>query len=111
MTFGNWMQSQINDRGWTQRELSRRSGVSQAQISNFINGSRKPTADACQRLAQALEHPLDTVLREAGILTSSGEDDPTIAETVELMRNMPPNKKRLALNVLKTIFHDRGDVD
>ena len=41
-------------RGWSQRKLSRASGVSQAQISELEKGTTKPTLDTAYQLAFAL---------------------------------------------------------
>lgn len=38
-----------------QRELSRRTGLTEASISRYVNGVRKPTYDIVIRIARALE--------------------------------------------------------
>lgn len=51
------MQSIINMRkalNLTQKELSERSGIHQADISKFENGSRKPSLKLIQRLAHSM---------------------------------------------------------
>lgn len=63
------------------RELGRRSGVSQAQISNVINGVAKPSADFCIKVAKALKLPPVTLMTYAGILppqTAAKEDEETL---------------------------------
>jgi transcriptional regulator with XRE-family HTH domain len=49
------------DLGLTQRELSERSGVRQADISRIERGAGNPTEATLQRLAGALEKRLDLV--------------------------------------------------
>lgn len=48
-------------RGWSQRELSERSGVRQADISRIERGAGNPTEVTLQRLASALEKRLELV--------------------------------------------------
>jgi ribosome-binding protein aMBF1 (putative translation factor) len=47
--------------GLTQRELSERSGVRQADISRIERGAGNPTESTLQRLAGALERRLELV--------------------------------------------------
>ena len=44
-------------RGWSQAELSRQSGVSQANLSKLENGLIGPTDDVLERVAEALHFP------------------------------------------------------
>jgi ribosome-binding protein aMBF1 (putative translation factor) len=48
-------------RGWSQRELSERSGVRQADISRIERGAGNPTEATLQRLAGALEKRLELI--------------------------------------------------
>jgi ribosome-binding protein aMBF1 (putative translation factor) len=48
-------------RGLSQRELSERSGVRQADISRIERGAGNPTESTLQRLASALEKRLELV--------------------------------------------------
>jgi ribosome-binding protein aMBF1 (putative translation factor) len=47
--------------GWSQRELSERSGVRQADISRIERGAGNPTEATLQRLARALDKSLELV--------------------------------------------------
>lgn len=49
--------------GLSQRELSERSGVRQADISRIERGAGNPTEATLQRLAAALERRLELVMR------------------------------------------------
>lgn len=46
-------------RGWSQRELARRSGVGDAQISRYESGLADPTATSLKALAETLNVSLD----------------------------------------------------
>lgn len=53
------------ERGWTQSELSRRSGVSQSFISDLEGGRRgKATTEVAASLAKAFGVTVDELLRE-----------------------------------------------
>ena len=105
MSLGNWLQSQLKKRGWSQGELSRRSGLSQPQISGLIAGSKDPSAEACRKLANVFEVTPETVMRLAGLLPSSADDD-EVAEAIELLRAMPTEKRSLATRLVRMIYRD-----
>ena len=46
--------SERKRRGMSQKELSLKTGMSQAAISNIENGTTKPTIDSLRRMADAL---------------------------------------------------------
>jgi len=55
MTFGERVRAQREERGWSQHELSRRSGVSNVKICRIEAGQRTITLDTAQKLAKALD--------------------------------------------------------
>lgn len=52
--FGERMKQAISVKGISQKELSRRSGITEAAISGYINGTREPGLVAVIRIAKAL---------------------------------------------------------
>lgn len=54
-------------KGWTQTELSRRSGVKQGVLSDIESGKTKhPRCDTLAAIAAALEVPVEKLMRKAG---------------------------------------------
>ena len=54
-------------KGWTQSELSRRSGVKQGVLSDIESGKTKhPRCDTLAAIAEALGVPVDKLLKKAG---------------------------------------------
>lgn len=64
--FGLLLRGFRERRGWSQQDLSRRSGYSRTIITNYENGKRRPLREATQALAAALELTPD----EAAILNA-----------------------------------------
>jgi len=59
-----------DDKGWSQRELGRRAGVSNTAISKLESGDAEPTNNTIVRVALALGQDPEELLRLAGHLPS-----------------------------------------
>lgn len=64
--LASWLSEQLNQRGWSARELARRAGVSHTAVVRAANGQSVPGWQICLKLAQALGVPDDIVLDLAG---------------------------------------------
>jgi transcriptional regulator with XRE-family HTH domain len=74
--FSDWLQDEMNKRGWSQSDLSRNSGVNRQVISTYINQQRKkPDENILIDIARALNLPPETVFRAAGLLPPVSEDE------------------------------------
>lgn len=66
--FGEWLLTQLEERGWSQSELARRVGVTRQAIGRIINEGRKPQIETINNIAMALgESPTELMIR-AGLL-------------------------------------------
>ena len=103
-----WLIEEMKERGWSQRELSRRTGLPQSTLSQTIRGKRKITPDVCLAIARALGEPIEHVMRLAGILPpQESSDDSTISELIELARNLPPDERQQALDYIRFLYQKR----
>jgi transcriptional regulator with XRE-family HTH domain len=59
---------------WTQERLEEASGVSRPVIAHLERQARNPTVDTLERLARALDVPLDKLLSEPRTRQSGKED-------------------------------------
>lgn len=87
--FGEWLQKELEKRSWSQSEMSRRSGISQAQIGRLIAGTRNPGYDACEAIAHTLGYSVDTIYRIAGLLPKSRSNTPDMDAVIEAMQDLP----------------------
>lgn len=84
-SFSEWIQSQLDQRGWKQADLARASGLDSAVISNVINQRRKAGEVVCRAIAKAFNLPPETVFRSAGILPDHPSDQPpNLAEWIQI---------------------------
>jgi transcriptional regulator with XRE-family HTH domain len=60
--FGKRLFNLFVDRGWTQSELARRSGVPRESVSDYVRGHRLPDANDTKLLADAFGLTPDQLL-------------------------------------------------
>jgi len=58
--IGDYIREFRKEKGWTQGELAQRSGMSKISIGNYERGDRCPTLDILQKIADALEVPVNS---------------------------------------------------
>lgn len=68
ISFSEWLQYVLKERGLTQADLARESGVDKATISRALKMERLPSTDSLQLIAKALGMPTTAVYRAAGLL-------------------------------------------
>lgn len=98
-----WLIAQLDERGWSQRELGRRAGMSQTNISLVISGQQRPTFDFCAQVARALGmHPLE-LFQRAGLLPSSPAPVIEERQLLEHFRRLPAAVRQTALTILAAL--------
>jgi len=55
MVFATVLKELMRQRGWSQQEIAKRSGISQKQISNLLTGTQSPSLDTAEAIAQAFD--------------------------------------------------------
>ena len=81
----DWLNERLNEKGWSQRQLARRAGISSATISEVMSDKRRPTWEFCHAIASALGVPPGVVFREAGLMTSPALDDATARQVLDTL--------------------------
>ncbi len=72
----DWLENELETRGWTKAELARRAKINQSGLSMLFSGARGPGVDICQSLARALHFPPEEVFRHAGLLPPKIDKSP-----------------------------------
>jgi len=92
-TFVQWVLTELDDRGWSQRELARRAGISAAAVNQILTEQRQPTAEFSIAIARALRVPPEAVLRRAGHLPpvpDNGHQDEGTEFLIQRLKAMLP---------------------
>jgi transcriptional regulator with XRE-family HTH domain len=81
--FGDWIAKEYQDRGWTMRELSRRSRLSISYISAVVSGDKEPGGKLFLGLAQGFNIPVDKIQRIA-----KGEKEEIMTDWLDDLRQL-----------------------
>jgi transcriptional regulator with XRE-family HTH domain len=84
LNFIEWMEIQLEQKGWSRSDLARTSGISASHISRILNGEVSPSADYMVSIASALHVPPEEVFRVAGLLPPHREQPPGFLEWMDL---------------------------
>lgn len=71
--LSTWLAKELSERGWSARELGRRSGFTGAYISRIIAGEQKGSYDFCAAIASPLGKTPEEVFRLVGLLPPKAE--------------------------------------
>lgn len=109
--FGQWLERQINERGWNISELARRGEVSHVAILRVINGDRNAGPDLCRAIAKALEMPEEKVFRLAGHLSAlpAPDDDLSFAEVYDMMKRLTPEERQEIMEYVEWRYRRTAD--
>lgn len=106
--FPNWLQDELNERGWSQSDLARESGIMPASISRILQGTRNPGPEACTAIANALGFPVETIFRVAGLLPERVDIDEETQQMMHLFEQLADDDQE-ALISLAQFFIERRE--
>lgn len=103
MDFLEWLQKQIDDRGWSQNELGKRSSISGSHVSMVMTKRRPVTFEFCKAVADALDMPPEQVLRRAGLLDPLLPEVELEDEVINLLRGLSRSARHVVLKTLRLL--------
>ncbi len=77
-----YLNAELKERGWSLRELARRSGLSHTIISLALNEQRSMTFETVDAIARALGEPPEKLFRMAGLLPGRTTREELIEEII-----------------------------
>lgn len=109
MEFSMWINSELDQRGWSRSEAARRGGFSSSTLDKVIGGFSRPGPVLCRGIARAFGLPDDEVFRKAGILSATVRGRRIIYETdagetiLALWRSLDPDDQTLVRTLLERL--------
>jgi transcriptional regulator with XRE-family HTH domain len=99
--FGEWLKQQMDTARISQKELAQKSGVTPAQISRIIGGTRGVGTDALTGIARALKLPRELVFEKAGLLPPKTELTAPQRAVLYLLKDLPDSDAEMVLALLE----------
>ena len=102
--FTEWLQNEMDKRGWSQSECARASDLNRAVINKLLNGKCNPQPVTLIAIARGFKIPVETAYRAAGLLPPSNHEDDTVREMIHLFKSIQsPHRKATAIMLLKAL--------
>jgi hypothetical protein len=89
--FGNWLQKQMDGKGWDQRAASVKFRVRESSVHNWLHQDKKPAMKSVFKIALALGVSVDEVARQAGYddIPETGSADQGSVTRTEILAALP----------------------
>jgi len=105
--FSEWLQAEMDKRGWSQSDLARSSELNRAVINKLLNGKSHPQPTTLEAISRALKIPIEITYRAAGLLPNNTDNDETIEEAIYVLKNIQSSqRKATAVALLKALIHE-----
>ena len=98
MEIGERIQSLMETRGMTRKQLAEASGLTEAAISRYITGARHPKSISLSAIAKALDVTTDELL--GNVVDSIDEVDDAIRLVARNADSISKEQKRFLINAL-----------
>jgi transcriptional regulator with XRE-family HTH domain len=103
--FSEWLQTEMNKRGWSQSDLARAADLNRAVINKLLNGKSHPQPATLEAISRALKIPIETTYRAAGLLPINQDNDDTLEEAIYVLKNIhSAQRKATAVALLKALI-------
>jgi len=103
--FSEWLQTEMDKRGWSQSDLARSADLNRAVINKLLNGKSHAQPATLEAISRALKIPLETTYRAAGLLPINTDNDDAIQEAIHVFKSIQSAQRRAtALALLKALI-------
>lgn len=105
--FSEWLQTEMDKRGWSQSDLARSSDLNRAVINKLLNGKSHPQPTTLEAISRALKIPIEIAYRAAGLLPNNTDNDEIIEEAIYVLKNIQSaQRKATAVALLKALINE-----
>jgi transcriptional regulator with XRE-family HTH domain len=103
--FSEWLQTEMDKRGWSQSDLARYADLNRAVINKLLNGKSHPQPSTLESISRALKMPLETTYRAAGLLPAAVDNDDAMEEAMHIFKSIQSTQHRAtAIALLKVLI-------
>lgn len=105
--FTDWLQKELDTRGWSQSELGRRANLASATISYVLSGNTNPGFEFCKKVALAFGVSPERILRMAGLLPPEPEPTANSKEANQLFSQLTDEEQEIVLAQMRALVERR----
>jgi len=110
LRFADWLQAEIDKRGWSQSDCARAADLNRAVINKLLNRKSRPQPFTLIAIARGFKVPIETAYRAAGLLPPSPDGDDTTAEIIHIFKSIQsPQRKATAIMLLKALAEEENE--
>lgn len=92
--FVQWLQEQLDTRGWLPADLAKEAKIAKATLSNLFQGNRGIGPEVAKKIARALGHDPEFVMQKAGILPKDKDStDIELREWIAIGRKLTAQER------------------
>jgi transcriptional regulator with XRE-family HTH domain len=106
-----FIEQEISTRGWSIRELARRSELAPTTISDVLGQHTKPGVRFCNGIARAFREPPEHIFRLAGLLPPIITGKETETELLGYFRYLDEDNQNRIIAITRTLHEQQADYD
>ena len=107
IVFSEWLQAEMDKRGWSQSDLARYADLNRAVINKLLNGKSHPQPATLEAISRALKIPIEITYRAAGLLPTAPENDDALEEAIHVLKSIQSSqRKATAIALLKALINE-----
>jgi DNA-binding XRE family transcriptional regulator len=97
----SWLAENLEERGWSLRELARRAEISHTTVSSVLKEQQAPSWEFCAEIARVFGLQPERVFVMAGLMPAPPPPVLEEHEAVALLRSLDPGARAYALAMLR----------
>ncbi len=106
--FSEWLLAELDRRGWSKNELSRRADLSKGAISGVLSKDGNPGIKFCLGVARAFGIAPDEVLHKAGLPSLAWSASPSKEELVISLSYLSEEDRLTLLKIARLMLKAQG---
>ena len=106
--LASWLDNELEERGWSIREMARRAGVSHTAIASALNRKGRPSAELCVAIADVLGVSAIEVVQRAGILPPDPPETTAWRRLNAMWARLSDEDQERVLEIVETWVQKRG---
>lgn len=103
-----WLNEKVEEDNLSHRELARQLGMSHTKVSTFLNGQELAGFEFCIAIARYYKRDPLLILSMGGLVPSYSENDPSIDEVTQIMREFNESERHLILEAIRGLARGLG---